>query len=59
MLNGEDYHGIKKTLCIFVTGFFDNETDNTVGIQFKTDDGALAVLCVQISGKLLANLEFS
>ena len=60
MLNGEDYHGIKnKPYAFFVTGFFDNETDNTVGIQFKTDDGALAVLCVQISGKLLANLEFS
>ena len=59
MLNGEDYHGIKINLMHFVTGFFDNETDNTVGIQFKTDDGALAVLCAQISGKLLANLEFS
>ena len=44
VLNGEDYHGIKnKPYAFFVTGFFDNETDNTVGIQFKTDDGALAV----------------
>ncbi|MEJ7528131.1 two-component sensor histidine kinase, partial [Staphylococcus lugdunensis] len=32
-----------KPYAFFVTGFFDNETDNTVGIQFKTDDGALAV----------------
>ena len=37
MLNNKDYHGIKdKPFALFVTGFFDNVTDNTVGINFKT-----------------------
>ncbi|MDN8760298.1 two-component sensor histidine kinase, partial [Staphylococcus aureus] len=35
VLQGEDYHGIKnKPFELFVTGFFDNETDNTVGVRF-------------------------
>lgn len=44
VLNGKDYHGIKnKPFELFVTGFFDNETDNTVGVNFKTDNQNLAV----------------
>jgi hypothetical protein len=36
--------GIKdKPFALFVTGFFDNVTDNTVGINFKTKDGSIAV----------------
>ncbi|PCL95104.1 two-component sensor histidine kinase, partial [Staphylococcus aureus] len=29
--------------ALFVPGFFDNVTDNTVGINFKTNDGSIAV----------------
>lgn len=44
VLKGHDYHGIKnKPFELFVTGFFDNETDNTVGIKFNTTSGSLAV----------------
>lgn len=44
VLNYKDYHGIKnKPFELFVTGFFDNETDNTVGVHFKTKEGSLAV----------------
>ncbi|HDD7783350.1 TPA: heme sensor histidine kinase HssS [Staphylococcus aureus] len=44
VLNNKDYHGIKdKPFALFVTGFFDNVTDNTVGINFKTKDGSIAV----------------
>ena len=44
VLNNKDYHGIKdKPFALFVTGFFDNVTDNTVGINFKTNDGSIAV----------------
>lgn len=44
VLNNKDYHGIKdKSFALFVTGFFDNVTDNTVGINFKTKDGSIAV----------------
>ena len=44
VLNGKDYHGIKnKPFELFVTGFFDNETDNTVGVRFHTQHGPLAV----------------
>ena len=50
VLNGKIIMVLKINLMHFCNRFFDNETDNTVGIQFKTDDGALAVLCAQISG---------
>ncbi|UDI77619.1 HAMP domain-containing protein [Staphylococcus taiwanensis] len=44
VLNGKDYHGIKeKPFELFVTGFFDNETDNTVGISFEHHSQTLAV----------------
>ena len=44
VLNGNEYHGIKnKSFELFVTGFFDNETDNTVGLQFKNHHEIVAV----------------
>ncbi|MDM7882890.1 sensor histidine kinase [Staphylococcus borealis] len=44
VLQGEDYHGIKnKPFELFVTGFFDNETDNTVGVRFTQNHQPLAV----------------
>ncbi len=44
VMNGKNYHGIKnKPFELFVTGFFDNETDNTVGLRFKTNDKPVAV----------------
>jgi hypothetical protein len=42
-MRGHDYHGIKnKPFELFVTGFFDNETDNTVGIRFYEDHEPIA-----------------
>lgn len=44
VLNGKSYHGIKnKPFEMFVTGFFDNETDNTVGLRFETQSRNYAV----------------
>lgn len=44
VLHGDTYHGIKeKPFKLFITGFFDNETDNTVGLQFKNDHQSIAV----------------
>ena len=44
VMNGKNYHGIKnKPFELFVTGFFDNETDNTVGLRFKSNDKPVAV----------------
>ncbi len=44
VLSGHDYHGIaQRPFHPFITGFFDNETRNTVGTQFKTDHGRYAV----------------
>ncbi len=44
VLNGKDYHGIKeRPFNIFITGFFDNESRNTVGTTFSTKDGKIAV----------------
>ena len=44
---------------LFVTGFFDNVTDNTVGINFKTKDGSIAVFMRPDIEKHLASLEHS
>lgn len=39
VLNGKEYHGIKQfTPKLFVTGFFDNELINTIGIPIEIDD---------------------
>lgn len=36
VLDGKDYHGIKqRPFNIFITGFFDNETRNTVGLKIN------------------------
>lgn len=44
VLKGKAYHGIKnKPFELFITGFFDNETDNTVGIPFNQNNQKLAV----------------
>lgn len=44
VMNGKNYHGIKnKPFELFVKGFFDNETDNTVGLRFKSNDKPVAV----------------
>lgn len=44
VMDGKNYHGIKnKPFELFVTGFFDNETDNTVGLRFETKDKPVAV----------------
>ncbi|MGZ2417313.1 two-component system, OmpR family, sensor kinase [Staphylococcus caledonicus] len=44
VLKGKEYHGIKdKPFELFVTGFFDNETDNTVGLKFEHNNKPIAV----------------
>lgn len=44
VLAGKDYQGIRsRPFNLFITGFFDNETRNTVGTQFITDNGSYAV----------------
>lgn len=52
VLNHRDYHGIaNKPFELFVTGFFDNETDNTVGVNFRTESGDVAVFIRPDIGK--------
>ena len=52
VMRGHDYHGIKnKPFELFVTGFFDNETDNTVGIRFYEDHEPIAVFMRPDIGK--------
>ena len=44
VLQGQDFHGIKnKPYELFVTGFFDNETNNTVGVRFTHQQQPIAV----------------
>ncbi|MBI5974306.1 HAMP domain-containing sensor histidine kinase [Staphylococcus canis] len=44
VLSGEDYHGIQnRPFNPVITGFFDNETRNTVGTLFETQHGRYAV----------------
>lgn len=44
VLSGEIYHGIASyPWKINVTGFFDNELKNTVGVPVQTDDGTVAM----------------
>lgn len=44
VLSGQDYHGIaERPFHPFITGFFDNETRNTVGVKFETSNGNYAV----------------
>lgn len=52
VLQGDNYHGIKNhPYQLFVTGFFDNETSNTVGTAFHTPKGNLAVFIRPDIGK--------
>ncbi|MDQ7112979.1 HAMP domain-containing sensor histidine kinase [Staphylococcus simulans] len=52
VLKGHNYHGIKNhPYQLFVTGFFDNETNNTVGTRFKTPEGNVAVFMRPDIGK--------
>lgn len=54
VLNGEDYHGVKmRPFNPIITGFFDNETQNTVGTSFKTNDKTYAVFMRQDVGQAL------
>ncbi|RIP37382.1 sensor histidine kinase [Staphylococcus gallinarum] len=52
VLVGKAYHGIKQLpYNPVVTGFFDNTTQNTVGLQFQTNDQHLAVFMRPDIGK--------
>ncbi|MCU5745259.1 HAMP domain-containing histidine kinase [Staphylococcus sp. SQ8-PEA] len=52
VLNGHDYHGIKHLpYHLFVTGFFENVTSNTVGVQFKSKNQTMAVFMRPDIGK--------
>lgn len=52
VIQGHDYHGIKnKPFELFVTGFFDNETDNTVGVRFYEGHQPIAVFMRPDIGK--------
>lgn len=54
VLNGQDYHGIKKRpFNPVITGFFDNETRNTVGTSFHTKNKTYAVFMRQDVGHAL------
>lgn len=52
VFKGNDYHGIKNhPYQLFVTGFFDNESKNTVGTRFNTSEGPVAVFIRPDIGK--------
>ncbi|WP_145459226.1 HAMP domain-containing sensor histidine kinase [Staphylococcus pettenkoferi] len=52
VLSGRDYHGIRDLRYHpFITGFFENVTSNTVGVQFTTDKEKLTVFMRPDIGK--------
>ncbi|PTL19967.1 sensor histidine kinase [Staphylococcus chromogenes] len=54
VLKGQDYHGIKeRPFNPVITGFFDNETRNTVGTSFHTKNKTYAVFMRQDVGHAL------
>ncbi|MCO4325954.1 sensor histidine kinase [Staphylococcus agnetis] len=54
VLQGENYHGVKeRPFNPIITGFFDNETQNTVGTSFKTKNQTYAVFMRQDVGQAL------
>ncbi|MGK9043812.1 sensor histidine kinase [Mammaliicoccus vitulinus] len=54
VLNGETYHGIKeRPFNIFITGFFDNETRNTVGIKINHQGAEYALFLRPSVGSML------
>ncbi|UEX90477.1 sensor histidine kinase [Staphylococcus ratti] len=54
VLSGQNYHGVKeRPFNPVITGFFDNETRNTVGTSFQTNHGKYAVFMRQDVGQSL------
>jgi two-component system OmpR family sensor kinase len=52
VLHNKDYHGIKnQPYKLFVTGFFENVTSNTVGVKFTTHNQEFAVFMRPDIGK--------
>src|SRR5699024_7452861 len=52
VLDGDIYHGIRDFSCkLFITGFFDNELVNTVGVPVHVDDEVYALFVRQDTGK--------
>lgn len=52
VLHNKDYHGIKnQPYKLFVTGFFENVTSNTVGVKFTTHNQQFAVFMRPDIGK--------
>ncbi|MGW9816984.1 two-component system, OmpR family, sensor kinase [Staphylococcus cohnii] len=52
VLNGHDYHGIRNLpYNPFITGFFENTTQNTVGVQFQSNGQNYAVFMRPDIGK--------
>lgn len=54
VLNGKTYHGIKeRPFNIFITGFFDNETRNTVGMKINHQGAEYALFLRPSVGSML------
>ncbi|MBM6628699.1 HAMP domain-containing histidine kinase [Mammaliicoccus vitulinus] len=54
VLNGKTYHGIKeRPFNIFITGFFDNETRNTVGMKINHQGSEYALFLRPSVGSML------
>src|SRR5699024_7157674 len=52
VLNGNDYHGIKNlSYNPFITGFFENTTQNTVGVHYEANGKNYAVFMRPDIGK--------
>ncbi|QLK86722.1 HAMP domain-containing sensor histidine kinase [Staphylococcus sp. 17KM0847] len=59
VLDGKDYHGIRqRPFNPVITGFFDNESRNTVGTRFQTTSGYYAIFIRPDIGYLLAEFRY-
>ncbi|KIX91752.1 histidine kinase [Staphylococcus microti] len=59
VLAGKDYHGIRnRPFNLVITGFFDNESRNTVGTRFQTTSGNYAVFMRPDINYLLAEFRY-
>lgn len=59
VLAGKDYHGIRnRPFNPVITGFFDNESRNTVGTRFQTTSGNYAVFMRPDINFLLAEFRY-
>ncbi|MCS4486099.1 sensor histidine kinase [Staphylococcus americanisciuri] len=59
VLDGKDYHGIRnRPFNPLITGFFDNESRNTVGTRFQTTSGNYAVFMRPDINYLLAEFRY-